>query len=117
MGDTTDENDEIASAPETATTAATDAPATAVVTHVDQAVQGAQSQAESTGEQGWNVVAGELKGLRSDIKKLLKSRSESATSTTTGGAAANTPEQPIVEVEQPTPPKRTVRRNGRKVKR
>ncbi len=98
---------------ETATTVATEAPANAVVSHVDQAAQSAQSQAQQTGEQGWNVVAEELKGLRTDIKKLMKTRTTEATPT----ATATTVDEPIVEVEKPTPPKRMVRRNGRKVKR
>lgn len=91
-----------------------------VASHVEAAQQGASSVASETGESVWKSIADELKGLRSDIGKLL---------TTPVGAAQETAHQanttaettaataPNVAVEGPAKQAYYVRRNGRKVKR
>lgn len=83
-----------------------------VADHVDAAAQGATQAASATGEDGWKVVADELKGLRSDINKLMPA----ATSTPASETPA-TQSEPEVKVEVPKPPERKVRRGHRKVTR
>lgn len=79
-----------------------------VVEHVHEAAESAADVAANTGGEGWQTIADELRGLRADIKKMLK---------------ASAPAEPAkvpatdVEVEVPTPPSRSIRRNGRKVTR
>src|SRR5258708_24912296 len=87
------------------------APAPAeVVAHVEEAATGATEVAANTGEDGWKTVAEELRGLRGDIKKLMKGSAPAAPTST----PAPTP-TPDVDVEVPKPPERKVRRGHRKV--
>jgi hypothetical protein len=79
-----------------------------VVEHVHEAAESAASVAQSSGAEGWQVIADELKGLRADLKKMVKASKPEAEPTAVA---------PDVEVEAPTPPVRYVRRNGRKVKK
>lgn len=78
--------------------------------HVAEASTEATQAAEQTGQDGWKVIAEELRGLRKDITKLLEKPARE-----TEHVAENA--VPEVEVEQPKPPERKVRRGSRKVTR
>src|SRR5579859_1305935 len=89
------------------------APAAAaeVAEDVTHAASSATEVARQTSDEGWKVVAEELKGLRADINTLMK-KPEAAPVTAVENAA-----EPVVEVEKPAPVERKVRRGHRKVKR
>ena len=80
-----------------------------VANHVDEAATSATEAATSTGDEGWKTVAEELRGLRGDIKKLMKGSTPST-------PAPSTP-APAVAVEVPKPVERKIRRGHRKVTR
>lgn len=100
------------------------AAASDVAQHVDAAASSATQAAQQTGEGGWKELADELKGLRGDIKELSGKLPAPTPATPAAPAPEPTPAAPAPaapaapNVTPPKPPEmRTVRRNGRKVKR
>jgi hypothetical protein len=90
---------------------------------VTEAATDAAQAATQTGEDGWKVVAEELRGLRGDITKLMEGAAkapvqaaETAVETPPTSHETNNAE-PNVQIEKPKPPERKVRRGGRKVVR
>jgi len=120
MANDADEHDyrEAESSSSTPAGGAGTATASQVETHLNQAATSAEHIADKTDNAGWSMLADEIKGLRKDIRGLVResrkpATEESAASTPGNGATG----EPQVEIEQPTPPTRKIRRNGRKVTR